>query len=46
LGVNDGIRRFKLKWGGKPYLNYEFCECRYGLPKPLSILNRLLGQRS
>jgi hypothetical protein len=44
LGVNEGIRRFKMKWGGKPYLNYEFCECRYGPPKPLSILNKLLSQ--
>lgn len=23
LGVNDGIRRFKTKWGGKPTLSYE-----------------------
>jgi hypothetical protein len=46
LGVNEGIRRFKIKWGGKLYLHYEFCECRYGPPKPLSILNRLLGRRS
>lgn len=23
LGVNDGIRRFKTKWGGKPTLPYE-----------------------
>ncbi len=26
LGVNEGIRRFKEKWGGVPYLTYEFCE--------------------
>ncbi len=26
LGVNEGIRRFKEKWGGKPFLRYEFCE--------------------
>jgi hypothetical protein len=26
LGVNDGIRRFKEKWGGKPYLKYTFCD--------------------
>ncbi len=30
LGVNEGIRRFKEKWGGKPFLRYEFCGCRYG----------------
>lgn len=26
LGVNDGIRRFKRKWGGIPALQYEMCE--------------------
>lgn len=26
LGVNDGIRRFKRKWGGIPALRYEMCE--------------------
>ena len=26
LGVNDGIRRFKEKWGGKPTRRYEMCE--------------------
>ena len=26
LGVNEGIRRFKEKWGGVPFLKYEFCE--------------------
>jgi hypothetical protein len=26
LGVNRGIRRFKEKWGGVPFLKYEFCE--------------------
>ena len=26
LGVNDGIRRFKEKWGGAPYLEYTFCD--------------------
>ncbi len=28
LGVNEGIRRFKVKWGGVPFLKYEFCEHR------------------
>jgi len=28
LGVNEGIRRFKEKWGGVPRLHYEFCEYR------------------
>lgn len=26
LGVNEGIRRFKTKWGGTPILPYAFCE--------------------
>jgi hypothetical protein len=30
LGVNPGIRRFKEKWGGVPFLKYEFCEQRTG----------------
>ncbi len=30
LGVNQGIRRFKEKWGGAPALAYEFCEWRAG----------------
>ncbi len=32
LGVNQGIRRFKEKWGGVPRLRYEFCE--YRPPRP------------
>jgi hypothetical protein len=44
LGVNPGIRRFKMKWGGKAYLNYEFCECHYGIQEGLSILDDLLGR--
>ncbi len=43
LGVNKGIRRFKQKWGGVPFLKYEFCECYYGRPKPLSLIDMLLG---
>lgn len=42
LGVNEGITRFKTKWGGAPYLPYEFCECFYGT-KPTSLLDLLLG---
>lgn len=26
LGVNEGIRKFKEKWGGVRFLPYEFCE--------------------
>jgi len=45
LGVNAGIRRFKTKWGGVPYLKYEFCECYYGPPEGLSILEMMLGEK-
>lgn len=42
LGVNEGITRFKTKWGGVPYLKYEFCECYYGKEK-FSIADLLLS---
>jgi hypothetical protein len=42
LGVNEGIRRFKEKWGGKPYLKYEFCECRYRADKKISLIGALM----
>jgi len=38
LGVNEGIRRFKKKWGGVPTRSYEMCELV--LKKP-SILDAL-----
>lgn len=41
LGVNDGIRRFKEKWGGRPALAYEFCEWRRGTGSPMADM--LLG---
>lgn len=43
LGVNKGIRRFKEKWGGRPFLPYEFCECRYRRTRRISLLGVLLG---
>jgi hypothetical protein len=36
LGVNEGIRRFKEKWGGVQRLRYEFCE--YRRKDPLGLL--------
>jgi len=41
LGVNDGIRRFKEKWGGVPYLAYEACECRFSGPLVTDLLSEL-----
>jgi len=40
LGVNKGISRFKQKWGGVPFLNYATCECYYGPPRMVSILDQ------
>jgi hypothetical protein len=44
LGVNEGIRRFKEKWGGIPFLNYEFCEYRRGSAKFASVMRILEGK--
>jgi len=44
LGVNEGIRRFKEKWGGMPSLNYEFCERSYGTTRTLSLIKALEGK--
>lgn len=30
LGVNPGIRKFKEKWGGRPFLDYHAWECQFG----------------
>jgi hypothetical protein len=44
LGVNEGIRRFKEKWGGVPFLNYEECEyCPEGI-KMISMVRTLEGK--
>jgi hypothetical protein len=42
LGVNPGVKRFKEKWGGVPFLAYEFCERSYtrGNTNPLMRLLR------
>jgi hypothetical protein len=45
LGVNPGITRFKTKWGGAPYLKYEFCECYFGADKQVSIVDLLLNEK-
>ena len=44
LGVNDGIRRFKEKWGGVPFLDYQFCEVETGFTRPLSFMKALEGK--
>jgi hypothetical protein len=44
LGVNDGIRRFKEKWGGVPFLDYQFCEYETGFTRPFSLMKALEGK--
>ena len=44
LGVNEGIRRFKKKWGAVPFLNYEFCERFYGYTRTVSLIKSLEGK--
>jgi hypothetical protein len=44
LGVNEGIRRFKEKWGSIPSLNYEFCERFYGCTRTVSLIKSLEGK--
>lgn len=45
LGVNEGIRRFKTKWGGAPGLAYEMAEWREpeGLGEGVGELMRMLA---
>jgi hypothetical protein len=43
LGVNEGIRRFKKKWGAVPSLKYEYCEQRAGYAGTGSLLKVLMG---
>jgi hypothetical protein len=44
LGVNEGIRRFKEKWGGIPSLRYEFCGYRYGTAGKVSLIDALMAR--
>ncbi|MFH1756487.1 MAG: hypothetical protein ABH969_00410 [Pseudomonadota bacterium] len=41
LGVNEGIRRFKKKWGGFPFLKYESGELVSATRGPLSWMKAL-----
>lgn len=42
LGINPGVRRFKEKWGGAPFLQYEYCRYRPGGRSLLDALWRTL----
>ncbi len=37
LGINEGIRKFKQKWGGKSFLDYEMCIYSYSQLKALEL---------
>lgn len=41
LGVHEGIRRFKKKWGGLPFLRYEYGEYFTGNNRTLGLINYL-----
>ena len=43
LGINEGVTRFKKKWGGHPFLAYECCRYRPGLPNALGFLARKMA---
>jgi hypothetical protein len=38
LGIHEGVERFKLKWGGEPFLRHEACLYR---PELLRMLGKL-----
>ncbi len=44
LGVNQGIRRFKEKWGAKPSRNYEMCELTFKKPLIREAVRALLDK--
>jgi hypothetical protein len=41
LGINEGVRRFKKKWGGKPFLKHEFCQYNTKGPDFTGMLDEL-----
>ena len=42
LGVNDGVRRFKEKWGARPVRTYEMCELVFKKPLLSQFLKSIL----
>jgi hypothetical protein len=45
LGINDGIRRFKTKWGAQPTRPYEMCELVFKKPLLATFFNSILRKR-
>ena len=44
LGVNDGIRRFKEKWGAKPSRNDEMCELTIKRPLIVEAIRAVISK--
>lgn len=44
LGVNSGIRRFKEKWGGVPFLRYEFHAYDFGRDAKYSVFDAIISK--
>jgi len=42
LGISDGIRRFKKKWGASPACSYEMCELVFKKPLWTQFLKSIL----
>jgi hypothetical protein len=45
LGVSDGVRRFKEKWGARPVRNYEMCELVFKKPLLTEFFKSILATR-
>jgi hypothetical protein len=46
LGVNEGIRRFKAKWGGRPTHPYQMCELVFKKPSIFESITSIHKFRS
>lgn len=44
LGISDGIRRFKEKWGAKPSLSYQMCELVFKKALILDAIKALMDK--
>ena len=46
LGINDGIRRFKIKWGAQPTRPYEMCELVFKKPLLKTFFKSILQKQN
>lgn len=42
LGIHPGVQRFKEKWGGAPFLSYEYCRFASAPPNLFDLILRRL----